>query len=81
MASLPEIGRYQLACRFLREGRRELALLIAGELLHSVAGREFAIRLLAELYPDAGNVWTLRGRSAVEGWGGEPAPAEDEQGG
>ena len=54
MASILETNRYYAACRFLKEGRREWALVIVGELLRSasVPGRQLALRLLTEMYPD-----------------------------
>lgn len=54
MASILETNRYYAACRFLKEGRREWALVIVGELLrsNSMPGRQLALRLLAEMYPD-----------------------------
>lgn len=62
MASILETNRYYAACRFLKEGRREWALVIVGELLrsNSLPGRQLALRLLAEMYPDR-----PEGRSAV----------------
>lgn len=54
MGSILETNRYYAACRFIKEGRREWALVIVGELLRSssMAGRQLALRLLAEMYPD-----------------------------
>ena len=62
MASILETNRYYAACRFIKEGRREWALVIVGELLRSSStpGRQLALRLLAEMYPDG-----PEGRSAV----------------
>ena len=37
---------------FCSRGQREWALVIAGELLRSVSGRELALSLLAEMYPE-----------------------------
>lgn len=53
MPSMLETNRYHSARRFLLEGRREWVLMIAGELLRSISGRELALSLLAELYPEA----------------------------
>lgn len=54
MGSILETNRYYAACRFIKEGRREWALVIVGELLRSssMAGRQLALRLLAEMYPE-----------------------------
>lgn len=62
MASILETNRYYAACRFLKEGRREWALVIVGELLRSssMPGRQLALRLLADMYPDG-----PEGRSVV----------------
>lgn len=62
MASILETNRYYAACRFIKEGRREWALVIVGELLRSSStpARQLALRLLAEMYPDG-----PEGRSAV----------------
>ena len=51
MSSMLETNRYYSARRFLQQGQREWALVIAGELLRSVSGRELALSLLAEMYP------------------------------
>ena len=51
MSSMLETNRYHSARRFLQQGQREWALVIAGELLRSVSGRELALSLLAEMYP------------------------------
>lgn len=58
LASILETNRYYAACRFLKEGRREWALVIVGELLRSasVSGRQLALRLLAEMYPEGPQV-------------------------
>lgn len=52
MSSMLETNRYYSARRFLQAGQRELALVIAGELLRSSTGRELALNLLSEMYPD-----------------------------
>jgi len=54
IASILETNRYYAAQRFLKEGRREWALVVVGELLRSPAlsGRQLALRLLAEMYPE-----------------------------
>ena len=51
MSSMLETNRYYSARRFLQQGQREWALVIAGELLRSATGRELALSLLAEMYP------------------------------
>ena len=51
MSSMLETNRYHAARRFLQQGQREWALVIAGELLRSTSGRELALSLLAEMYP------------------------------
>ena len=56
MSSILETNRYHTARRFLLDGQREWALVIAGELLRSVSGRELALSLLAEMYPECTNV-------------------------
>ena len=50
MPSTLELSRYHVALRFLQEGRREWALVLVGELLHSSSGRALALRLLEEMY-------------------------------
>jgi hypothetical protein len=50
-ATALEVCRYQMARRFLAEGQRDGALVIAGELLNSGTGRRLAHALLGELYP------------------------------
>jgi hypothetical protein len=50
MPSTLELSRYHVALRFLREGRRDWALVLVGELLHSHSGRPLALELLAEMY-------------------------------
>lgn len=54
MASILDTNRYYAAQRFLKEGRREWALVIVGELLRSpsLSGRQLALHLLAQMYPD-----------------------------
>ena len=52
MVSTLAMGRYYAARRFMRDGHRDWALTVVGELLQSPAGREHALCLLAEMYPD-----------------------------
>ena len=54
MASILETNQYYAACRLLKEGRREWALVIVGELLRSpsLSGRQLALHLLVEMYPE-----------------------------
>jgi hypothetical protein len=50
MSSTLDISRYQVARRFLQEGRRDWVLVLVGELLPTHSGRPLALRLLAEMY-------------------------------
>ena len=52
MASDHAAKRHEQARAFLRAGRRDWALTVVGELLQSPAGREYALCLLAEMYPE-----------------------------
>jgi hypothetical protein len=50
MSSTQDLRRYEVASRFLQEGRRDWVLVLVGELLQSQSGRPFALQLLAEMY-------------------------------
>lgn len=45
-----EQWRYIMAHCLLRQGKREHALVMTGELLQSAAGRPYGLRLIAEIY-------------------------------
>lgn len=68
MSSTLEISRYHVARRFLQAGRRDWALVLVGELLHSCSGRPLALRLLAEMYREPTDARVRDAGSAV------PAP-------
>ncbi len=68
MPSTLDLSCYHVACRFLQEGKREWALVLVGELLHSRSGRPLALRLLAEMYRETPTTRAFDERSAL------PAP-------
>jgi hypothetical protein len=51
-----ENNTYYAARRLLLNGQRDSALVIAGELLRSASGRELALSLLTEMYPESPKV-------------------------
>lgn len=81
MPSMLETNHYHVARRFLLAGQREWALVIAGELLRSATGRELALSLLAEMYPEASKDRTAFAGSASRALGGDSVLATEEQGG
>lgn len=56
MPSMLENNTYYAARRLLLNGQRDSALVIVGELLRSVSGRELALSLLTEMYPESPKV-------------------------
>jgi len=80
MPSMLETNHYHAARRFLLAGQRDWALVIAGELLRSDSGRELALSLLAEMYPEGPNVRTSSAVLSSRGLGGDTALAAEEQG-
>jgi hypothetical protein len=81
MPSILETNHYHSARRFLLAGQREWALVIAGELLRSTTGRELALSLLAEMYPEAPKDQTAFAGSAACVLGGNSVLAAEERGG
>lgn len=69
MSSTLEISRYHVARRFLQAGRRDWALVLVGELLHSRSGRPLALRLLAEMYREPTDARARDADSAVPALG------------
>ena len=67
MPSALDLSCYQVARRFLQEGRRDWTLVLVGELMLTVSGRPLALRLLEEMYPE------LSGTQATDA--GSPTPA------
>jgi hypothetical protein len=80
MPSMLETNHYYSARRFLLDGQREWALVIAGELLRSASGRELALSLLAEMYPGESKDQTSLAEDSSRELGGETTPAAVEQG-
>jgi len=78
MPSMLEASHYHVARRFLLEGQREWALVIAAELLRSVSGRELAFSLLAEMYTEAPNNQASFAGSSSSGSGDDTALAANE---
>ena len=68
MSSTLDISRYHVARRFLQEGRRDWALVLIGELLHSHSGRPLALSLLTDMYSETS------GARASDGDKGIPPP-------
>lgn len=48
-----ESGCYRIVRDLLRQGRRDRAFVVIGELLRTDSGRPHALRLLAEIYGNA----------------------------
>ena len=81
MSSMLETNRYYSARRFLQQGQREWALVIAGELLRSVSGRELALSLLAEMYPGGREISESPSSGSSPDSGGDVTLAGKGQGG
>jgi len=79
MPSMLENNHYYAARRFLQKGQRESALVIAGDLLRSASGRELALSLLAEMYPEAPKDQASFAGSSSRSFGGDAALAAEEQ--
>jgi len=79
MPSMLETSHYHVARRFLLEGQRLWALVIAAELLRSVSGRELAFSLLAEMYTEAPKDRACISGSTSRGLGGDSALEAEEQ--
>jgi len=79
MPSMLETNQYHTARRFLLAGKRESTLIIAGDLLRSATGRELALSLLAEMYPEEPKGRHFFARPAWRSLGGDSVLAADEQ--